>query len=131
MYGATQDKIGSLTSLARSWSRPPKLVIQSGASDSQFDSTQRCYVISSSNKQEIEKLKFSLQANSDSPVVNPAFVIKNWGDHQALLKVNGKEVPRGKAFRIGHIRRINQYDLVVWLELESNTMIAISMEHYK
>ncbi len=131
MYGATQDKIGSLTSLARSWSRPPKLVIQSGASDSQFDSTQRCYVISSSNKQEIEKLKFSLQANSDSPVVNPAFVIKNWGDHNVRLKVNGKKIPQGKAFRIGHIRRINQYDLVVWLELESNTIIEISMEHYK
>ena len=51
--------------------------------------------------------------------------------HRALLKVNGKEVPRGKAFRIGHIRRINQYDLVVWLELESNTKTEISMEHFK
>ena len=131
MYGATKYKVESLTSLARSWVMPPKLVIHAGASDSQYDSTQRSYVISSSNKQEIEKLKLSLQANSESPVVNPAFVIKNWGDHQALLKVNGKEVPRGKAFRIGHIRRINQYDLVAWLELESNTMIKISMEHYK
>jgi len=129
MYGATQDKIGSLTSLARSWNRPPKLVIQSGATDSEFDSTQRCYVISSSKEKKINKLKFSLQANPDSPVVNPAFVIKNWGDHEVLLKVNGKESPQGKAFRMGHIRRINQYDLVVWLELESNTMIEISLEH--
>jgi len=131
MYGATQDKIGSLTSLARSWNRPPKLVIQSGASDSKFDSTQRSYVISSSKKKEIGKLKFSLQASSDSPVVNPAFVIKNWGDHKALLKVNGKAISQGKAFRVGHIRRINQYDLVVWLELESNRKVEISMEHSK
>ena len=72
-----------------------------------------------------------MQANPDSPVVNPAFIIKNWGDHEVLLKVNGKEIPQGKAFRIGHIRRINQYDLVVWLELESNTMLEISMQHYK
>jgi len=106
-------------------------VIHEGALDSKYDSTQRSYVISSSKKQEIEKLEFSLQANSESPIVNPAFVVKNWGDHQALLKVNGKEVPRGKSFRSGHIRRINQYDLVVWLELESNTKTEISMEHFK
>jgi hypothetical protein len=129
MYGATQDKIGSLTSLARSWTRPPQLVIQSGASDSQFESTQRSYVISSSKNKEIEKLKFSLQANSDSPVVNPAFVIKNWGDHQVRLKLNGKEISQGTDLRIGHIRRINQYDLVVWLKLESTSKVEILMEH--
>lgn len=131
MYGATRNKIGSLTSLARSWSRPPELVVQSGASESKFDSTQRCYVIAGSKEEEIDNLKFSLQADSDSPVVNPAFVVKNWGDHNALLKVNGKKVPRGKTFRIGHIRRINQYDLVAWLELQSNTKTEISMEHSK
>ena len=131
MYGATQHKPDSLTSLARSWVMPPKLVIHAGASDSKYDSTQRSYVISSSKKREIEKLEFTLQANSENPIVNPAFVIKNWGDHQALLKVNEKEVPRGKSFRIGNIRRINQFDLVVWLELESTNKTEISMEHFK
>ena len=129
MYGATQDKIGSLTSLARSWTWPPKLLIKSGASDSKYDSTQRCYVISSTKNKQIDKLKFSLQADSDSPVVNPAFVIKNWGDKNVRLKIDGKEIPRGKAFRTGNIRRINQYDLVVWLEIQSNSSIEITMEH--
>ena len=131
MYGATQNTAGSLTSLARSWVMPPKLVIHAGASQSQYDSTQRSYVISSSNKQEIDKLKLSLQADSESPVVNPAFVIKNWGNHQALLKVNGNVIPQGKAYRLGHIRRINQYDLVIWLKLESDQMVEISMDHNK
>jgi len=128
MYGATQNEIGSLTSLARSWSRPPKLFIKSEAVDGKFDSTQRSYVISSSKDEEIEELKFSIQANDESPVVNPVFVIKNWGDNQIRLKVNGKEISQDKAFRIGHIRRINQYDLVVWLELESKSEIEFSME---
>ena len=131
MNGATQDQVGSLTSLARSWVRPPKLVIQSGASDGHFDSTQRSYVISNSKDEEIAKLRFSLQANSDGPVVNPAFVIKNWGDHPVKLKVNGKEISQSRSFRTGHIRRINHYDLVVWLELESTSTIEISMEHKK
>ncbi len=129
MYGATQDKIGSLTSLAKSWVRSPKLLIHSGAAKGEFDSTQRNYVISGSGGKEIKNLKFSLQASPDSPVVNPAFVIRNWGDYQVRLNVNGKEIQQGKAFRVGHIRRINQYDLVIWLELESNTDIEISMEH--
>jgi len=129
MYGATQDKIGSLTSLAKSWTRPPKLLIHSGASKGEFDSTQRCYNISGSKNQEIDKLKLILKASSDSPVVNPAFVIKNWGDNEVSLKVNGKETQQGKAFRVGYVRRINQYDLVVWLELESNKDIEITMEH--
>ncbi len=77
---------------------PPKLVIHAGALDSKYDSTQRSYVISSSKKQEIEKLEFSLQANSESPVVNPAFVIKNWGDHQAFLTVNGKRFLGARPF---------------------------------
>lgn len=128
MYGATQNEIGSLTSLARSWSRPPKLFVKSEGVDGQFDSTQRNYVIASSKDEEITNLEFSLQANDESPVVNPAFVIKNWGDNQIRLKVNGKEISQDKAFRIGHIRRINQYDLVVWLELESNSEIEFSME---
>ncbi|MCP4313379.1 MAG: hypothetical protein GY790_19145, partial [Bacteroidetes bacterium] len=76
----------------------------------------------------VEKLEFSLDASSGSPVVNPAFVIRNWGDHQVRIKVNGKEIAQDKAFRTGHIRRINQYDLVVWLDLESESRIEISME---
>ncbi len=128
MYGATQDNIGSLTSLARSWTWPPKLAIQSGALESNYDSTQRNYVISGSDEKEIGKLIFTLEANSDSPVVNPAFVIKNWGAHNVRLNVNGEKISPGKAFRTGHIRRINQYDLVVWLEMESNAAVEISME---
>ena len=131
IYGATQEGIGSLTSLARSWTLPPKLVIHEGASESEYDSTQRSYVIASPKKQEIKNLTFSLQANADSPIVNPAFVIRNWGDSDVHLRVDGKKVSQGKAFRVGHIRRINQYDLVVWLEMESDRKIEITMEHGK
>jgi len=131
MYGATKDEIGSLTPLARSWSKPPKLHLQSGASDSEFDSSQRCYVISDSKKTEIKKVEFSLDANTDSPVFNPAFIIKNWGDHHVELKVNGKKIKQGKNFRIGYVRTINQYDLVIWLELESDSKMEFSIEHKK
>ena len=56
MYGATKDDIGSLTSTARSWTRPPELVIKYGASKGFFDSTQRNYVIENSDNTEINVL---------------------------------------------------------------------------
>ena len=34
-------------------------------------------------------LKFRLNASEDSPVVNPAFVIKDWGKSDVELKVDG------------------------------------------
>ena len=43
-------------------------------------------------------------------------------------KVNGKKIKLGKNFRIGHVRTVNQYDLVVWLELEADSKIDFSIE---
>lgn len=128
MYGATQEPIGSLTALARSWVRPPELAIQSGAAKGIFDSTQRSYVISGSDNEEVKALRMRLEASAESPVVNPAFVIENWGDYSANLKVNDQTVAPGKAFRTGLIRRINQYDLVVWLEMQSESSVEFILE---
>jgi len=127
MYGATKEDISSLTNQARSWTRPPELIIESGASEGIFDNTQRNYVITSSKAEEVNELKFSLKASEESPVSNPAFVIKNWGDNNIRIKVNGRTIKEGKSCRIGKIRTINQYDLVVWMEMESATDVEFSI----
>jgi len=69
----------------------------------------------------------NVQDTVSGPVVTPAFVVRNWGDHNVLSEVTGKEISKGKAFRIAHIRKINQYDLMLWLEIESCSKIDISM----
>lgn len=127
IFGATQDNAESLVPLARSWLLPPKLIVETGATSSQYDLTQRCYVISRSKGCGGEILRFRLEADSENPIVNPAFVITNWGNRGGVLQVNGKAVPRDKAFRFGHVRRINQYDLVVWIQLESDQTVEISL----
>jgi hypothetical protein len=119
MYGATKNDAESLIPLGRSWLFPPKLTIKQGTATAQYDLTQRCYVISGLEKEAEKKLEFILEAKPDSPIVNPAFVVENWGNHEAKIMVNGKIIPRGKSFRYGHIRRINRYDLVVWLQLDT------------
>jgi hypothetical protein len=60
-----------------------------------------------------------LKASPDSPLVNPAIVIKNWGDADAKLVVDGKAIPRGPNFRYGHITKLEGTDLVIWANLES------------
>jgi len=58
-------------------------------------------------------------------VVNPAFAIKNWGEADALLKVNDKSIKCGKDFRFGHRHRLEGTDLIVWLKMESVKPVEI------
>jgi hypothetical protein len=126
MYGSTKDSAESLVPLARSWLLPPKAVIKAGNSEVRYDIAQRCYVFTSKDGSS-EGLSFRLEAGPGSPAVNPAFVIENWGDRDVRLRVNGQEVPKGKDFRFGHIRRVNQYDLVVWVRLSSERPVTVEL----
>jgi hypothetical protein len=62
-------------------------------------------------------LRFTLQENKDSPVVNPAFVIKNHARGDLSLNIGGRSVPRGKDFRYSV-----EYDvegvpsLIIWIK---------------
>jgi len=91
--------------------------------DGRFDPNQRCYMITKGPR----PLKFRLEGSAESPVLNPAFVVENWGPRDASLRLNGREIPRGKDFRIGHIRRINSYDLVVWIKLEAGRPVDVEL----
>jgi hypothetical protein len=128
MYGATEGDAESLVSLGRSWLLPPKLIIKNGAEGAHYDLTQRCYVVSGLENGIEKKLHFILDANPDSPIVNPAFIVENWGNREAEILVNGKMVSQGNAFRYGHIRRINRYDLVVWIQLETDQSAEIIVQ---
>jgi len=40
--------------------------------------------------------------------------VKGWGDGGATLTLDGREVASGKDFRVGHRRRLEATDLVVF-----------------
>lgn len=128
MYGATKNDAGSLVPLGRSWLFAPGLTVKLEHAVARYDLTQRCYVISGYENGIGEKLPLVLEANPNSPAVNPAFVVENWGNRGAEIVVNGTRVPHGKSFRYGHIRRINRYDLVVWLQLDSKQAAEIIIQ---
>jgi len=129
LHGMTDKAAGELAPLAKSWLQPPDLQVKTNrlgesAFDSQgYDHTQRAYVLICQKAGRPTNLRFKLEASEDRPLVNPAFVIKDWGDAGASLSINGKRV----SFRVGHRRRADGIDLVVWIQAESTEPIDLRL----
>jgi len=126
LYGMTKSPAVSLLPLAKSWIYPAKLIPVGGTpqgtnpnkfTNEGYDYKQRAYVINC--KVPGSRLKFKLAGSENSPVVNPAFVVKNWGKADAVLKIDGKKIRRGKSLRFGQRYRLEGSDLIVWIKAHS------------
>jgi len=126
LYGMTNKPAVSLLALAKSWNFPPKLSTKSeGFTGSGYDYKQRAYIIKCSNPG--KAVEFVLAGSGESPVLNPAFVINNWGQADARLKIDGEQIKRGKSFRFGHRHTLQGTDLIVWIKIESTEPIEVSL----
>lgn len=128
LHGLTNKKAENLSNLTNSWASPAKLNLGSNQSctGGDYDPTERSYQIKGNNH--AESLNFSLEANSNSPIENVAFVVKNWGNRDISLKMDGANVARGKAFRYGFRDSIEGTDLVIYLEKKSVNPVLISIK---
>ena len=79
-------------------------------------------------------MEFALKVDEDvrelgAPIciVNPAFIVKDWGTSGVELKVDGKTVKQGKDFRIGYEETHTGSDLVVWLKMKSDKTVRFSL----
>jgi len=72
-------------------------------------------------------VELRVSGSEESPIVNPAFVIKGWGKSSANLALNGKKVEQGRAFRAGRRQGLDTCDLIVWLRYESAEPVKISL----
>jgi hypothetical protein len=121
----TRGKVDDLLLLARSWITPPELTVSSdGFRSKGYNIDERAYYLEKKQGRS-DALETTLNASDTNPIVNPAFVIKNWGQVDAVLKVNGKSIKRGKDFRFSHRHRIEDTDLVMWLKMESVKPVEI------
>jgi hypothetical protein len=126
LHGLSAQPHSELVKLAKSWLRAPGLNgLSAGYHDGGFDKAERAYVVARENTG--APLSFELNASADQPAVNPAFIVKGWGDRPAILLVDGKPVPRGKDFRYGHRERLDGTDLILWLKLQSTKPVQISI----
>jgi hypothetical protein len=124
MHGMVDSDDDHLVKLAASWNSPAELRILAGNYRSEgYDQSQRAYVIAASEV--TEDVGFELMAEDKSPVVNPAFLIKNWGSSNVGLQINDQTVEQGNNFRAGYITHKNGTDLIIWLQLESVEPVKI------
>jgi hypothetical protein len=123
MEGMSNKSPEELVPLAKSWLSPAELEVKSGCTNQGYDRAQGAYLLTATDS----TVSVRIDASEDSPVVNPAFVIKDWGQAGATIEVDGKPVPRGKDFRFGHPRTVKDKDLVVWVRTESTAPVTISL----
>jgi hypothetical protein len=118
IYGMTDLPMEKLITVAKSWNYPPRLEPSDGFQYRGYDRGQRAFVLSRSGRS-AGALKIKVAASKDSPVYNPALVIRGWGISGAALSIEGKEVARGRGFRVGHRHGLENSDLIVWIDHEA------------
>jgi hypothetical protein len=126
LHGMTNKPAAELAPLAKSWLYAPNMQLKSSMYRSEgYDPTQRAYVLACQNRDKPSKLEFTLAASEASPIVNPAFVIEDWGSACVSLEVNGEKMDRGRDFRFGHRRTPESSNLIVWFRNESIKPVTV------
>jgi len=134
--GLSNQPAGSLVALARSWASAPAMKVagsgfeggfEGGFENKGYDPGQRAFVLKKASEG-AESLRLTLDASEGSPLVNPAFVVENWGEAAPVVTLNGKLVEWGKDARFGLVGTLGGSTLVVWLRVEAVAEATIEIE---
>jgi hypothetical protein len=130
LFGLTKKSAADLASLDLSWLQPPVAKVTSGGYDVKFDPAQKAYVLTriiggGSRKQNID---ITFAANEKSPIVDPALVIKNWGEFSPTVKIQNRE-PAENDLRVGLNHRLEGTDLILWIHTESKKAMLLTIQH--
>jgi hypothetical protein len=120
LQGMTAKGAKDLAPIGRSWLQAPTLELTSASYQSEgYDQSERAYVIKKNTTSTNSSLDFAIRASKESPLLNPAIIVKNWGNRKAKLTINGQNIPESKNFRQGIVSRPDGDDLIIWLRMES------------
>lgn len=129
LFGLTNQPISALAALDRSWVHPPDITVVKGSFTATYDPSQRAYILTRLPLARIEEktsLELTLSASEGSPVVNPAFVIKGWGDRQTEIRIDGSRLPKEK-IREGFVRQLETTDLILWIQYQSTHKFQLTI----
>ena len=128
LQGMTENGASGLVHMAKSWLHAPKLELTTGAyQGGEYDHSERAYIIQRSTSGTQTPLSFTIQAAGETPLLNPAIIVRNWGKKEAEISINGRRIPKGKNFRLGIVSRPGGDDLVIWMRLDSEKPTEISI----
>jgi hypothetical protein len=130
MHGLTNKSAAELVTLAKSWLSPPKVELTGqGFQNEGYDLTQRAFLFTRTGSPAPFRSVF--QASDGSPLFHPALVIKNWGDAQPRLKVDGKPVMWGPDYRFGRVYTLEGTNLIVWMNKEATKTVSVEIANGK
>lgn len=126
LYGLTEQPIEKLVPLARSWNHSAKLSVLDGNAKSKgYNKFQRAYELQCEKPG--SKIQFKLSADKKNPLVNPAFVLENFGANNITLTRDGKQLQEKSDYRIGHEKNLNQTNLILWVNQTSTTPVTYTI----
>jgi len=130
LYGATNKKSPQeLALLARSWIYPPQLVVkETGLKNEGYDPGQRAYLLSFEPEGMKQPVKIEVRASQQSPVVNLCLVLKNAGERNLRLSLDGRELEKGKDYNLGINRNLTGTDLLVWINKTSEKPFLLELK---
>jgi hypothetical protein len=124
LYGMNNMNMDELIRFGRSWAYAPALSLSGNGSISKgYDKTQRCYHLENQNSK-AATIELTLDGSKDSPVVNPAILVKNWNSAGAKILVNGKEYRNGK---IGINHQLDGDELVLYIPVKLDKPVKITV----
>jgi hypothetical protein len=126
LEGMSNESPEALGTLAKSWFHAPPLQNVTGARNAACDRSQRAYVMTASSP----RVSFRLAASPQSPLLNPAFVIKHWEKRgRAQVRVDGKTLRAGSSFRQGTTYDTDgEPQIVIWLKLEAKEPVRLTID---
>jgi hypothetical protein len=125
IFGFTNQDVTALLPMARFWNYAPAIKITAGANDVKYEQYQKAYLLNATGK----KISMTVQASEKSPLTNPCFVISGVKKGQVGLTVDNRLVMRGKEFRYGFVPAAEGYNLIVWLNLQSEKPVDVNFTY--
>ena len=128
--------VEEMTSLERSWIVFPRLIMRwlpDKYTQPIYSQEQLAYIIPGDHKRAKKisfKLGFETEEDEDAvpvSIVNPVFIVKNWGKIGVEVTVDGKTIESTTDVRVGYETTSSGTDLVVWTNLKSKKSIEISL----
>jgi len=121
LYGFTNKNIEELIPLGRFFNNAPRIENIKGGENVEFIQSEKAYHIDVINP----IISFTINASKESPLVNPAFVFKNWNMSSAEINLEGVRLEEGKGLRIGYNYTNEGIDLIVWLKMECQNSVDL------
>lgn len=114
--------------LPDSWQKPAALLLDNSSAGSYhnlgYDKMKRCYIVKCNKNGLPSALNFILDATKGKSIHDPVILIRNWGDADTRITVDGKVF---KDYKIGYAKHMNSSDLIVWFSQETTDSITISI----